>query len=88
MLKPNGKLVFIWNTEDRRPPYPQDFRAYEQAHEDGTPQQRLGWWRKTFETDAYSKHFEAPQFTYYRWDQVVDNQAVSPRARQTRPLLG
>lgn len=32
-----------------------------EQHEKGTPQFRLGLWRKTFETESYKRLFEPPQ---------------------------
>ncbi|KAK0228231.1 hypothetical protein IW262DRAFT_1264621 [Armillaria fumosa] len=42
------------------PPYSTYHRKQIEQHKAGTPQFRLGLWRKTFDTDSYKKLFQAP----------------------------
>jgi len=60
-LKPHGVAAFVWNLEDREAArWVEEIRdAYEQF-EGGTPQYRLGLWRRTFETDGYKANFKPP----------------------------
>ncbi|KAK0450945.1 S-adenosyl-L-methionine-dependent methyltransferase [Armillaria borealis] len=61
ILKPGGVVAFIWNLEDRDAArWVAQLRDQIEQHEAGTPQFRLGLWRKTFDTDSYKKLFQAP----------------------------
>ncbi|KAK0483705.1 S-adenosyl-L-methionine-dependent methyltransferase [Armillaria novae-zelandiae] len=61
ILKPGGVVAFIWNLENRDAArWVAQLRDQIEQHEAGTPQFRLGLWRKTFDTDAYKKHFQSP----------------------------
>lgn len=76
-LAPNGRVVFIWNLEgtasftlispvmylwaDSATAWVHQLRQVVEAFEEGTPQYRLGLWRKTFQTPSYVKYFEPPE---------------------------
>ncbi|KAG7452431.1 S-adenosyl-L-methionine-dependent methyltransferase [Guyanagaster necrorhizus] len=61
ILKPGGVVAFIWNLEDRDAArWVAQLRNQIEQHEAGTPQFRLGLWRKTFDTDSYKKVFQPP----------------------------
>lgn len=54
VLKPGGTLALIWNLEDRKKArWVAQIRDAYESYEEGTPQYRLGWWRKMFDTEAY-----------------------------------
>ncbi|KAJ9107332.1 hypothetical protein QFC21_000782 [Naganishia friedmannii] len=86
ILKPGGKLVFIWNNEDRDPPYPQDYRNYELTLENDTPQQRRGYWEAMFNTPAYKELFNTDlgggkgERKWFEWKMIVNDQAMLDRA--------
>ncbi|KAK0459807.1 S-adenosyl-L-methionine-dependent methyltransferase [Desarmillaria tabescens] len=61
ILKPGGVVAFIWNLEDRDAArWVAQLRNEIEQHEAGSPQFRLGLWRKTFDTDSYKRLFEPP----------------------------
>ncbi|KAJ9090935.1 hypothetical protein QFC19_009361 [Naganishia cerealis] len=86
VLKPGGKLVFIWNNEDREPPYSQDYRNYEANLENDTPQQRRGWWEAMFDTPAYKELFDTTlgggkgDRRWFEWKRIVNDQAMLDRS--------
>lgn len=63
-LKPGGVVAFVWNLEDRdRARWVAQLRDRIESHEEGTPQFRLGLWRKTFDTPNYQQLFAPPEET-------------------------
>ncbi|THH17816.1 hypothetical protein EW146_g3077 [Bondarzewia mesenterica] len=83
VLKPGGVVALIWNLEDREAaPWVAQLRDRIELHEQGTPQFRLGLWRKLFETDNYRKYFQPPveQVWSYHLEgslEIVTNRAFS-----------
>ncbi|KAH8078879.1 S-adenosyl-L-methionine-dependent methyltransferase [Filobasidium floriforme] len=75
IMKPDGVLVFIWNNENRDPPYPQDLRTFEMSLEAGTPQQHRGLWEATFEAPSYTANFreERGDRNIVHWKSVHDD---------------
>ncbi|KAJ7273741.1 S-adenosyl-L-methionine-dependent methyltransferase [Mycena haematopus] len=62
ILKPGGVLALIWNLEDRdAAKWVAQVRDRIEQYEQGSPQYRLGLWRKAFDTAEYQKAFESPQ---------------------------
>ncbi|KAJ7172457.1 methyltransferase type 11 [Mycena filopes] len=62
ILKPGGVLALIWNLEDRETAkWVAQVRDRIEQYEQGSPQYRLGMWRKAFETEAYQKAFDPPE---------------------------
>ncbi|KAJ7111555.1 S-adenosyl-L-methionine-dependent methyltransferase [Mycena crocata] len=62
ILKPDGVLAFIWNLEDRAAAkWVAQVRDRIEQYEQGTPQYRLGLWRRAFDTAEYQKAFECPE---------------------------
>ncbi|KAL6060003.1 SAM-dependent methyltransferase [Balamuthia mandrillaris] len=52
VLKQGGKVALIWNLEDRSAsPWVAKLRDLYESYEVGTPQYRLGLWRKVFEEE-------------------------------------
>lgn len=51
-----------------------------EQHEAGTPQFRLGLWRKTFDTEAYKKLFESPVEKTWAYTLPSDVSLVVDRA--------
>ncbi|XP_073389150.1 uncharacterized methyltransferase-like C25B8.10 isoform X2 [Physcomitrium patens] len=64
VLKPEGTVVMIWNLEDMRTSWVARLRGAYEKHEAGSPQYRLGLWRRPFvEPDmakVVSKMFHLP----------------------------
>ncbi|KAJ3077619.1 hypothetical protein HK102_005083 [Quaeritorhiza haematococci] len=66
VLKPNGKLVLVWNLEDsERAAWVRQLREAYQRYEAGSPQYWRGLWRRVFSTDetstgAFSKLYIPP----------------------------
>jgi len=59
VLKPDGVLVLIWNLEDRENAgWVAELRNRVEAYEKGSPQFRLGLWRKFFEVPSYGQLFQ------------------------------
>jgi len=59
VLKPNGVAVLVWNLEDREAaPWVAQLRELYEVYEQGTPQFRLGLWRKVFDAPSYPKYFQ------------------------------
>ncbi|KAL0570249.1 hypothetical protein V5O48_011711 [Marasmius crinis-equi] len=62
ILKPNGVVAFIWNLEDRDAAgWVAQLRNRIEQHEKGSPQFRLGLWRKAFDTTSYQASFDPPE---------------------------
>ncbi|KAF3927807.1 hypothetical protein ABW20_dc0101565 [Dactylellina cionopaga] len=63
VLKPQAPLILIWNLEDRSlpnlHPWVAHIRDIYEAHEKGTPQYRLGWWKAIFELPEFKDNFNA-----------------------------
>lgn len=49
VLKNDGTVVLIWNLEDRKTSWVARLREAYEKHEAGSPQYRLGLWRRPFE---------------------------------------
>jgi len=79
-LKPNGRVVFIWNLEDDAIGWIHQLREVVQAFELGTPQYRLGLWRQTFETESYLKNFEPPEEFVFKHTVTATTLGVIERA--------
>ena len=64
VLKKEGTVVMIWNLEDRRASWVARLREAYEKHEAGSPQYRLGLWRRPFEepemVKEVSKMFQLP----------------------------
>lgn len=64
MLKKEGTVVLIWNLEDRKTAWVDKLRDAYEKHEAGSPQYRLGLWRRPFEepemVEVVSKMFQLP----------------------------
>jgi ubiquinone/menaquinone biosynthesis C-methylase UbiE len=64
VLKSGGTVVFIWNLEDRATPWVARLREAYEKHEAGSPQYRLGLWRRPFEeagmVETLSRMFRLP----------------------------
>lgn len=64
MLKKDGTVVLIWNLEDRKTSWVARLREAYEKHEAGSPQYRLGLWRRPFEepemAQTVSKMFQLP----------------------------
>ncbi|KAH8914186.1 S-adenosyl-L-methionine-dependent methyltransferase [Atractiella rhizophila] len=60
VLKPGAQLALIWNLEDRDGPekWVGKMRDAYEAHEVGTPQYRLGWWKHVFDLPEYKENFK------------------------------
>ncbi|THU96520.1 S-adenosyl-L-methionine-dependent methyltransferase [Dendrothele bispora CBS 962.96] len=79
VLKPNGVWTMLWNLEDRDAArWVAGLRNRFEQHESGSPQFRLGLWRKVFETIAYNRFFEPQEERVFQYtletteDQVLD----------------
>lgn len=64
VLKKEGTVVLIWNMEDRKTSWVARLRETYEKHEAGSPQYRLGLWRRPFEepetAETVSKMFQLP----------------------------
>jgi len=64
VLKKEGTVVLLWNLEDRNTAWVARLREAYEKHEAGTPQYRLGLWRRPFEDpemeESVSKMFQLP----------------------------
>jgi ubiquinone/menaquinone biosynthesis C-methylase UbiE len=64
VLKKDGTVVLIWNLEDRKTSWVARLREAYEKHEAGSPQYRLGLWRRPFEepemAQTVSKMFQLP----------------------------
>ncbi|KAK7446381.1 hypothetical protein VKT23_004233 [Stygiomarasmius scandens] len=81
VLKPNGVLSMIWNLEDRDAArWVAGLRNRIEQHEGGSPQFRLGLWRKAFETTAYNKFFEPPEERVFEYTLETSEGEVIDRA--------
>ncbi|KAL5532751.1 hypothetical protein ACEPAF_4525 [Sanghuangporus sanghuang] len=64
VLKPDGVAVLIWNLEDReRAQWVAQLRDSYERYELGSPQFRLGLWRKVFTVPSYAKFFRPAEET-------------------------
>lgn len=83
ILKPFSPVFFIWNLEDReRARWVAQVRNRIELHEAGTPQFRLGLWRKAFDTSSFCLSFHLPvekiwQFNLPATDDIVVDRATS-----------
>jgi len=81
VLKPQGTLAFIWNLEDRHAStWVAKARSVIEAHEAGTPQFRLGLWRKFFDAPSYQKFFGPAEETKWKYILPVTTEGVVTRA--------
>ncbi|KAJ7057801.1 S-adenosyl-L-methionine-dependent methyltransferase [Mycena amicta] len=81
VLKPGGVLALIWNLEDRETAkWVAQVRDCIEQFEQGTPQYRLGLWRRTFDTTGYQTHFEPPQEQYWAYSLPATQEIVTDRA--------
>ncbi|KAG7092504.1 hypothetical protein E1B28_008855 [Marasmius oreades] len=81
ILKPNGVVAFIWNLEDRdAAEWVAQLRNRIEQHENGSPQFRLGLWRKAFDTASYQRHFEAPEEKTWKYSLPTTVELVLDRA--------
>ncbi|KAF9464746.1 S-adenosyl-L-methionine-dependent methyltransferase [Collybia nuda] len=81
ILKPHGAVVFIWNLEDRDTArWVAQLREHIEQHEDGTPQFRLGLWRKAFDTPSYQGAFLPPSEKSWTYTLPTNVGAVLSRA--------
>jgi len=53
VLKPGGTAAFIWNLEDLETPWVAEIRNLYEPYDIGTPQFRLGLWRKMYEVPSF-----------------------------------
>ncbi|KAK0522765.1 hypothetical protein OC834_006151 [Tilletia horrida] len=88
VLRPYGCLSLIWNLEDRdAAPWVARIRDAYEKHEHGSPQYRLGLWKKMYQTEALTQYFQAlPQEDYTRilpttheaaWNRVLSKSYIS-----------
>ncbi|EIW85150.1 S-adenosyl-L-methionine-dependent methyltransferase [Coniophora puteana RWD-64-598 SS2] len=62
ILKKGGAACMIWNLEDRDGArWCAQLRERIEQHEAGSPQFRLGLWRKLFDTPSYGASFQPPE---------------------------
>jgi len=71
-MKPDGIAVLIWNLEDLGTPWVAQNRKIYERYEDGTPQFRLGLWRKMFDTRAFKELFRPQEEHEVTWIFPVD----------------
>ncbi|KAI8905622.1 S-adenosyl-L-methionine-dependent methyltransferase [Gorgonomyces haynaldii] len=57
VLEPGGTLGLVWNLEDEETQWVKAIRSIYEQYEQGTPQFRLGLWRKIFETKETKQLF-------------------------------
>jgi len=79
-LAPDGRVVFIWNLEDAATRWIAQLRSIIEAHEQGSPQYRLGLWRQTFQTPSYLNYFQSPEELNFRHVVTGSLQGVIDRA--------
>ncbi|ORX85039.1 S-adenosyl-L-methionine-dependent methyltransferase [Basidiobolus meristosporus CBS 931.73] len=80
VLKPNGYLALIWNLEDRaQAKWVGAIRDIYEKHERGSPQYRLGLWRKVFETEEYRRLFDPPTEAHLQREVLSDKQTIWTR---------
>ncbi|CAO3650145.1 unnamed protein product [Cunninghamella blakesleeana] len=61
VLKPNGKLLLIWNMESKKNTrWVEEIRKLYEVYDAEAPQYRKGTWKKVFETDEAKSLFELP----------------------------
>ncbi|KAF8509269.1 hypothetical protein JB92DRAFT_2947584 [Gautieria morchelliformis] len=97
-LAPNGRAVFIWNLEDSATAWVRQVRQTVEAFEGGTPQYRLGLWRKTFQTPSYLKYFEPPEEMIFKHiitgsltrvlDRVYSKSFIAISSNETKEQIG
>ncbi|KAG2157157.1 hypothetical protein DEU56DRAFT_867237 [Suillus clintonianus] len=92
ILKKDGAVVFIWNLEDRFASvffsplrdgagWVAQLRDRIEVHEKGTPQFRLGLWRKTFSTPEYISSFHPQDEEEWAYHLLASEQIVTDRAK-------
>jgi hypothetical protein len=69
-----------------------------EAFERGTPQYRLGLWRKTFQTESYVKYFEPPEEMIFKHivtgsltgvlDRVYSKSFIAINSKETKEQIG
>jgi len=72
VLKPDGIAVLIWNLEDLGTKWVARNRELYEQYEGGTPQFRLGLWRRMFETRAFKELFNPQEEREVTWIFPVD----------------
>ncbi|KAJ3296985.1 hypothetical protein HDU79_005051 [Rhizoclosmatium sp. JEL0117] len=60
VLKPGGVLGLIWNMEDPDTPWVRAIRTMYEEFEQGTPQYRLGLWKRVWQEPEAGELFEVP----------------------------
>ncbi|KAI8612534.1 S-adenosyl-L-methionine-dependent methyltransferase [Chytriomyces sp. MP71] len=77
VLKPGGVLGLVWNMEDKeRAPWVRQIRALYEMKEQGTPQYRLGLWKRVFEEDEVRTMFDLPLQSAHFEHVVADKEAI------------
>ncbi|KAG0166852.1 hypothetical protein DFQ28_006729 [Apophysomyces sp. BC1034] len=60
VLKPQGHLILIWNTESPRSIWTAKLRQLYEKHTEGVPSNRTGRWRQVFDTDEAKTLYDLP----------------------------
>ncbi|KAJ3204919.1 hypothetical protein HDU83_006145 [Entophlyctis luteolus] len=60
VLRVGGTLGLIWNLEDDRTQWVKEVRGLYEQYEQGTPQYRLGLWKRVFQEPQTAEQFEMP----------------------------
>jgi len=81
ILKPGGIVAFIWNSEDRESArWVAQLRDRIELHEEGTPQFRHDFWRKTFDTLSYLHSFKPHEEKVWSYQLPANSEIVTDRA--------
>ncbi|KAF3904380.1 hypothetical protein ABW21_db0200436 [Orbilia brochopaga] len=82
VLRAGAPLILLWNLEDRglsAHPWVRRVRDVYEAHEQGTPQYRLGLWKAAFDMDEFEENFASTyEYGKVKWtlpttaDEVVE----------------
>ncbi|THH12025.1 hypothetical protein EW145_g260 [Phellinidium pouzarii] len=80
VLKPNGVVVLVWNLEDReRAGWVAQLRDVYEEFEQGSPQFRLGLWRKVFDEPSYADIFQPGEEAVFSFDITGTTESVVDR---------
>lgn len=98
VLKPGGGLGLIWNLEDKNSAnWVASLRDLYEKYEMGSPQYRLGLWKKVWETEEAKKLFSELQEAHFQhvqlcsddmvWGRVASKSYVACRSLEEKETL-
>ncbi|KAI8066690.1 S-adenosyl-L-methionine-dependent methyltransferase [Gongronella butleri] len=80
ILKPNGKLMLIWNMESKSAKWVDQLRALYESYDSAAPQYRKNQWQKVFEEPASASLFQLPlQHAHFDYNMPSARELIMPR---------